>query len=75
MYAWVVSEGLHGAETFATCTARKLKCACAGAAQVLDKFVGIAFTVEYKYDGERAQVHVMEDARVAIYRRALRGGG
>ena len=38
--------------------------------QVLDKFVGIDFTVEYKYDGERAQVHVMEDGRVAIYRRA-----
>lgn len=38
--------------------------------QVLDKFVGIDFTVEYKYDGERAQVHVMGDGRVAIYRRA-----
>ena len=44
--------------------------ACAGWVQVLDKFVGIDFTVEYKYDGERAQVHVMEDGRVAIYRRA-----
>ena len=42
-------------------------------AQVLDKFVGIDFTVEYKYDGERAQVHVMEDGRVAIYRRARMG--
>ncbi len=43
----------------------------ARAVQVLDKFVGIEFTVEYKYDGERAQVHVLEDGRVAIYRRAL----
>jgi hypothetical protein len=42
----------------------------AAAAQVLDKFAGTEFTVEYKYDGERAQVHVLEDGRVAIYRRA-----
>ena len=40
---------------------------------MLDKFVGTDFTVEYKYDGERAQVHVMEDGRVAIYRRASCG--
>lgn len=37
---------------------------------MLDKFAGTEFTVEYKYDGERAQVHVLEDGRVAIYRPA-----
>ena len=33
--------------------------------QVLEKFTGIEFTCEYKYDGERAQVHVMEGAACA----------
>ena len=60
---------------FSESSAARSKCydACLGWVQVLDKFVGIDFTVEYKYDGERAQVHVMEDGRVAIYRRARMG--
>ena len=33
-----------------------------GVGEVLEKFTGIEFTCEYKYDGERAQVHVMEGA-------------
>ena len=28
--------------------------------QVLDKFQDKPFTCEYKYDGERAQVHILE---------------
>ena len=31
-----------------------------GISEVLDKFQDTEFTCEYKYDGERAQVHVME---------------
>ncbi|CAG9463109.1 unnamed protein product [Pedinophyceae sp. YPF-701] len=34
-----------------------------GVQQVLDKFEGRAFTCEYKYDGERAQVHIMEGGK------------
>ncbi|GIL75828.1 hypothetical protein Vretifemale_5549 [Volvox reticuliferus] len=31
-----------------------------GVGEVLEKFTDTEFTVEYKYDGERAQVHVMD---------------
>ena len=37
--------------------------------EVLDKFQDTKFTVEYKYDGERAQVHVDEQGHVTIYSR------
>lgn len=40
-----------------------------GVGEVLDKFTDAEFTVEYKYDGERAQVHVDETGRVWIYSR------
>ncbi|KAJ3276103.1 hypothetical protein HDV01_006273 [Terramyces sp. JEL0728] len=36
---------------------------------VLNRFDGIAFTCEYKYDGERAQIHLLEDGRVMVYSR------
>ena len=39
-----------------------------GVSEVLDKFQDIEFTCEYKYDGERAQVHVSEGGKVSIYR-------
>lgn len=37
--------------------------------EVLDRFEGIHFTCEWKYDGERAQVHRLEDGKVHIYSR------
>ncbi|KAL5035757.1 hypothetical protein BDV3_005611 [Batrachochytrium dendrobatidis] len=37
--------------------------------EVLDRFDGMAFTCEYKYDGERAQIHRLEDGQVIIYSR------
>lgn len=40
-----------------------------GISEVLDKFQDSEFTVEYKYDGERAQVHVDEAGHVSIYSR------
>eukprot|EP00884_Botryococcus_braunii_P018910 jgi/Botrbrau1/5702/Bobra.0071s0035.1 len=40
-----------------------------GITEVLDKVQDTEFTVEYKYDGERAQIHIMEGGQVAIYSR------
>ncbi|XP_010521722.1 PREDICTED: DNA ligase 1 [Tarenaya hassleriana] len=40
-----------------------------GVAEILNKFQDIVFTCEYKYDGERAQIHYMEDGSFEIYSR------
>ena len=40
-----------------------------GVREVLDRFGDVEFTCEYKYDGERAQVHVAEDGRCMVYSR------
>lgn len=37
--------------------------------EVLERFSKVSFTCEYKYDGERAQVHRMEDGTMNIYSR------
>ena len=37
--------------------------------EVLDRFEGKRFTCEYKYDGERAQVHMLEDGKVGVFSR------
>ncbi|XP_027345986.1 DNA ligase 1 isoform X1 [Abrus precatorius] len=40
-----------------------------GVSEVLNKFQDVEFTCEYKYDGERAQIHYMENGSVEIYSR------
>ncbi|XP_059626887.1 DNA ligase 1-like isoform X2 [Cornus florida] len=40
-----------------------------GVSEILDKFQDMVFTCEYKYDGERAQIHYMENGLVEIYSR------
>lgn len=37
--------------------------------EVLDRFEGKKFTCEFKYDGERAQIHRLADGTVNIYSR------
>jgi DNA ligase-1 len=37
--------------------------------EVLKRLSGLAFTMEYKYDGERAQVHLLDDGSVKIFSR------
>ena len=37
--------------------------------EVLDRFEGKDFTCEYKYDGERAQVHMLDGGTVAVFSR------
>ncbi|KAI3637554.1 hypothetical protein MIR68_004203 [Amoeboaphelidium protococcarum] len=37
--------------------------------EVLDRFDGVPFTCEYKYDGERAQIHLLSPGKVVIFSR------
>jgi DNA ligase-1 len=37
--------------------------------EVLDRFEGKRFTCEYKYDGERAQVHYLENGSIKVFSR------
>lgn len=40
-----------------------------GVSEIVQKFQDTEYTCEYKYDGERAQIHFMEDGSVEIYSR------
>ncbi|KAJ3163168.1 tRNA ligase [Geranomyces michiganensis] len=37
--------------------------------EVLNRFENLTFTCEYKYDGERAQIHLLDDGSMKIYSR------
>lgn len=37
--------------------------------EVLDRFEGQKFTCEYKYDGERAQVHYWSEGKMKVFSR------
>ncbi|KAK3018949.1 hypothetical protein RJ639_003591 [Escallonia herrerae] len=40
-----------------------------GVSEIVDKFQDMEFTCEYKYDGERAQIHYLDNGSVEIYSR------
>ncbi|XP_076756120.1 DNA ligase 1 [Xylocopa sonorina] len=40
-----------------------------GVQEVLTRFEGLKFTCEWKYDGERAQIHLSEKGEISIYSR------
>lgn len=46
-----------------------LACPSRGIQEVLQKFDSAKFTCEWKYDGERAQIHLMENGDIRIYSR------
>ncbi len=37
----------------------------------MERFADVEFTCEYKYDGERAQVHVLDNGEVRVFSRNL----
>ena len=42
---------------------------CKGINEILERFIDTLFTLEFKYDGERAQIHLLENGEIQIYSR------
>ena len=42
-----------------------------GLDEIFERFGDVEFTCEYKYDGERAQIHVLENGEVRVFSRNL----
>ena len=42
-----------------------------GASEIFTRFENKAFTCEYKYDGERAQIHLLSDGTVKVFSRNM----
>lgn len=43
--------------------------ATGGVAEIVERFADVEFSCEYKYDGERAQVHVLENGDLKVFSR------
>ena len=70
----LLKGGIHGARAVLSLTpgipiSPMLAKPTKGVSEVLDRFQNTKFTVEWKYDGERAQVHVLEDGTVRVFSR------
>ena len=46
-------------------------CRVAGIGEIFERFGDVEFTCEYKYDGERVQIHVLENGEVRAFSRNL----
>jgi len=40
-----------------------------GISELFEKFLNVLFTIEFKYDGERAQIHLLPDGTIKIFSR------
>eukprot|EP00494_Astrolonche_serrata_P001497 UN01503 len=40
-----------------------------GVSDILERFKDCKFTLEYKYDGERGQIHILDDGKVKLFSR------